>query len=344
MVAATIEGVATRGLVSCVPTRREGVEELAARFGGDAARRIADATGIRARRLAGPDECVSDMADAAARRLLAALDWPADSIDLLMVVTQTGDHALPGVASLLHHRLGLDRRVAAMDVGLGCSGYVYGLWMVATMLKGCRDGRRALLVVGDATTRMVDPDDRAVAPLFGDAVSVTALEADPAAPPMTFVLGSDGAGAPYLMARGGGLRHPDEPPRLFMDGTQVFAFTLREVPANVAATLAAAGIDIGDVDLVVPHQANRQMLDRLGRKIGAAPERMVAAMAEYGNTSSASIPLAITSALAETLSASRRRLLLSGFGVGWSWGSAVVSMGPLAACETMPLGPERGVC
>lgn len=337
MVAATIEGVATRGLVSCVPARREGVEELAARFGEDAARRIAEATGIHARHLAGPGECVGDMAAAAAERLLAALDWSADSIDLLMVVTQTGDHVLPGVASLLHHRLGLDRRVAAMDVGLGCSGYVYGLWMAATMLNGCRGGRRALLVVGDVTSRMIDPDDRSVAPLFGDAVAVTALEADEAASPMTFVLGSDGAGAPYLMARGGGSRHPDEPARLFMDGTQVFAFTLREVPENVAATLAAAGIGIGDVDHVVPHQANRQMLDRLGRKIGAAPDRVVAAMGEHGNTSSASIPLAITTALSGPLTTASRRLLLSGFGVGWSWGSAVVSMGPLALCETIQL-------
>jgi 3-oxoacyl-[acyl-carrier-protein] synthase III len=334
----TAQGVAVRGIVACVPSHVETFDDLAARFGADAARRVADATGIESRRLAEPGQCFSDLAYAAAAGLLADLGWAADSVDALIVVTQTPDYKLPGVAPLLQHRLGLSRGCAAFDVGLGCSGYVYGLWLAAHLIAGGA-ARRVLLSAGDATSQLVDKDDRATAPLFGDAATATALERDDQAPPMTFALGTDGAGAPYLTAAGGGARRPDEKPRLFMDGTQVFAFTLREAPANIAAVLAAGGHSVADMDFVVLHQANRQMLERLARKIGATPEQTVLALADYGNTSSASIPLAICSALQQKLSVGRRkRLLLSGFGVGWSWGAATLSLEPTIACRVTPPG------
>lgn len=332
MTAGVVGGVAVRGVVSCLPARVEGLAEMAARFGADAARRIADATGIENRRLVAPGQCFSDLAYDAAAGLLADLQWSPDSVDILIVVTQTPDHVFPGVAPLLQHRLGLSRATAAFDVGLGCSGYVYGLWLAAHLLAS-GGGKRALLAVGDATSQLVDPMDRATAPLFGDAAAVTALERDPAAPPMAFSLGTDGAGAPYLTAAGGAGRQPDEKPKLFMDGTQVFAFTLREAPASMAAALTVAQAGVGDIDHVVLHQANKQMIERLARKIGATPEQTVLALADCGNVSSASIPLALTIALTEQLKSSSRRLLLSGFGVGWSWGSAVIEVGPLAACR-----------
>lgn len=332
MTTGIVGGVALRGVVACLPVRAEGGAEMAARFGADAARRIADATGIENRRLVAPGQCFSDLAYDAAAGLLADLQWSPDSVDILIVVTQTPDHVFPGVAPLLQHRLGLSRATAAFDVGLGCSGYVYGLWLAAHLLAS-GGGKRALLAVGDATSQLVDPMDRATAPLFGDAAAVTGLERDETAPPMAFSLGTDGAGAPYLTAAGGAGRLPDETPRLFMDGTQVFAFTLREAPASMAAALAMAGAGVGDIDHVVLHQANKQMIERLARKIGATPEQTVLALADCGNVSSASIPLALTIALTEQLKSSSRRLLLSGFGVGWSWGSAVIEVGPLATCR-----------
>ena len=334
MTVSVVGGVALRGVTSCLPARVEGVAAMAARFGADAARRIADATGIENRRLVAPGQCFSDLACDAAAGLLADLQWSPDSVDILIAVTQTPDHVFPGVAPLLQHRLGLSRAVAAFDVGLGCSGYVYGLWLAAHLLASGA-GKRALLAAGDATSQLVDPTDRATAPLFGDAAAVTALERDETAPPMAFSLGTDGAGAPYLTVAGGAGRLPLDKPRLFMDGTQVFAFTLREAPASMAAALAAAGMAISDIDHVVMHQANKQMIERLARKIGATLEQTVLALADCGNVSSASIPLALTTSLAEGLKSGPRRLLLSGFGVGWSWGSAVVEIGPLTACRAM---------
>ncbi|MCW2243728.1 ketoacyl-ACP synthase III [Azospirillum canadense] len=336
MVASVIDGVALRGLVACVPERRETVDDLAARFGEDAARKVAKATGIEARRLVPPHQCTSDLGEAAARRLLDGLGWDAGTVDLLVMVTQTHDRIMPASGFRLHHRLGLGRQAAVMDLTLGCSGYVYGLWTASAMLKAAGGGR-ALLVAGDTTSRVLDPNDRAVAPLFGDAAAATALELDEAAAPIAFTLGSDGAGAPYLTVPGGALREPDAPAHLFMDGTQVFAFTLREVPASVRAALDLAGWTMDGVDHFVLHQANAQMIRHLAQKLGAAPAQTVVGLAEYGNTSSASIPLALASELGGRLRSARARLLLSGFGVGWSWGSVALATGPLAVCGTMQI-------
>ncbi|MFV3076224.1 3-oxoacyl-ACP synthase III family protein [Niveispirillum fermenti] len=333
MAQARIHAIALRGIVSALPTTVEGEAEMAARFGADQARRIAAATGIRQRHIIGPDQCMSDLAVPAAHALLADLGWLAGTIDLLITVTQTPDHPLPATACLLQQRLGLGRHCAAFDVGLGCSGYVYGLWLAASLLSGMGRGR-CLLVAGDTTSRTLDRDDRSVAPLFGDAASVTALEFDPGAGMLTIDAGTDGTGAPYLIQPGGGARRPDGG-KLFMDGTQVFAFTLREVPKAIAATLAAADCDIRMMDHVVLHQANEMMVRRLGQKIGADTGQMVMALADRGNTSSASIPLAICDTLGPSLRSDRRHLLLSGFGVGWSWATAVWQVGPVDTCRTI---------
>jgi len=339
MALARISGLTLHGVVSALPRHREGEQQLADRFGADQARRLAAATGIRERPLAGPDTCTSDLMVPAAQRLLDGLGWARGSVDLLVLVSQTHDHPLPATACLVQQRLGLGRHCAAFDLGLGCSGYVYGLWTVAALLRSvvppADRPARALLLAGDTTSRLLDPADRSVAPLFGDAASATALSLDPDGADAWFDLGSDGAGAPYLKMPGGGLRDPGGG-SLFMDGTQVFAFTLREVPGAIARTLAAAGWSLADVDHVVLHQANEMMIRRLGQKIGVRPDQLVVDLAEHGNTSSASIPLALSGALAASLCGGTRRLLLSGFGVGWSWATVALPLdGPLAVCDVL---------
>ena len=344
MTQARLTGITLRGIVSAVPERHEGEAELAARFGADAARRIAEATGIRGRHLVPEGQCTSDLAVAAAERLMRRLGWSPDDIDLLVFVSQTHDHILPATACLAQKRLGLPKGCAAFDLSLGCSGYVYGLWAAGGLLPTLGGRGRALLLAGDTTSRLLDADDRSVAPLFGDAATATALELDPAAPPLHVDLGTDGAGAPYLIVPGGAMRRPAEAgaprtgpegDRLFMDGTQVFAFTLREVPGAIRAKLERAGWTAADVDAFVLHQANEMMIRRLGQKVGATEAQLVLALAAHGNTSSASIPLAMTEALAGPLTVGRRKLLLSGFGVGWSWATAALEAGPLGACETV---------
>jgi 3-oxoacyl-[acyl-carrier-protein] synthase-3 len=321
-----VQGVAIRGLVAALPARTETADDLAAAFGDDAARRIADATGIETRHVVAPGQGLLDLARPAAARLLERLGWDAGDVDALVVVTQTGERVLPAAACVLQHALGLPKRAAAFDLNLGCSGYVYGLWTLSSLFA-TTEARRAILVVGDVTSTLCGVNDRNVRPLFGDAVVATALERDEGAPPMCFALGSDGAGAPYLTAPRDG--------NLFMDGTQVFALTLREVPGNVAEAMKLAGWTVADVAHFVLHQANAMMLRRLGAKLGIPSEQLVIALERFGNTSSASIPLAMVSALADPLVAAPCNLLLSGFGVGWSWGSVALTCGPLGAADLL---------
>ena len=320
------------GLVSALPTHVEENAALADRFGAEAIAKIIAATGIE-RRPIGTTETVGSLGTLAGRRLLERLDWPTETIDLIVVVTQTPDYPMPATACIMQHALGLAPHTAAFDLSLGCSGFVYGLSVVSSLLA-TGAARRALLVTGDITSRLIGADDRSLAPLFGDAVSVTALEADGGLGRISFDLGSDGSGAPYLTCRAGGTVEPG-PARLFMDGTQVMAFSLKQVRPSIQRVMAEAGRTMADVDHVVLHQANAMMLKVLGQKLGATAEQLVIALKDYGNTSSASIPLALTETFAGGAGGGTKRLLLSGFGVGWSWASAWWETPAPAVCEVI---------
>jgi 3-oxoacyl-[acyl-carrier-protein] synthase-3 len=306
------------GLVSALPAHSEANADLAGRFGAETIAKIIAATGIERRPIA-RTETVGELGTLAARHLLARLDWAPETVDLVVVVTQTPDYPMPATACLLQNALGLAKATAAFDLSLGCSGFVYGLSVVSSLLA-TGAAKRALLVTGDITSRLIGAGDRSLAPLFGDAVSVTALEAGGTGTDrMSFDLGTDGSGAPYLTCHTGGTVEPG-PARLFMDGTQVMAFSLKQVRPSIQRVMAEAGKAMAEVDHVVLHQANAMMLKTLGQKIGAAPEQLVIALRDYGNTSSASIPLALTDCLGG--GEGTKRLVLSGFGVGWSWASA----------------------
>jgi 3-oxoacyl-[acyl-carrier-protein] synthase-3 len=307
------------GLVSALPGQVEENADLAGRFGAETIAKIIAATGIERRPVA-ITETVGDLGTLAARHLLDRLGWAASEVGLIVVVTQTPDYPMPATACIMQHALGVPVSAAAFDLALGCSGFVYGLSVVASLLAAGA-AKRALLVTGDITSRLIGADDRALAPLFGDAVSVAALEAGTGIGKIAFDLGTDGSGAPYLTCRTGGTVEPG-PARLSMDGTQVMAFSLKRVRPSIERVLAEAGRTMAEVDHVVLHQANAMMLKTLGQKIGATPEQLVVAVKDYGNTSSASIPLALTERLADAADGDTKRLLLSGFGVGWSWASA----------------------
>jgi 3-oxoacyl-[acyl-carrier-protein] synthase-3 len=305
------------GIVTALPATMQENSDLAVYFGAETMAKIIAATGIE-RRPVSAHHTVSDLGVAAAEVLLEKLGWTRDSIGLLIVVTQTPDYPLPSTACIIQNRLGLEKATAAFDLGLGCSGYAYGLSVVSALMSS-GGLSRALLVTGDITTRMIAEDNRSIAPLFGDAVAVTALEMSEGGS-IAFDLGSDGAGAPYLISKAGGLAAPGKPD-IFMDGTQVMAFSLKQVAPSIERALNAASRTIGEMDHVVLHQANAMMLKTLGTKIGAREDQLVYALRDFGNTSSASIPLALCDHLSKAKA--DLSLLLCGFGVGWSWSTAV---------------------
>jgi 3-oxoacyl-[acyl-carrier-protein] synthase-3 len=340
----SVPGVALRGVVSALPARRVTNEHFKADFSDDDINDVIKMIGVEARHWVAEGQTSSDLCLAATQRLLARLDWAADSIDALIHVSQTPNQRLPATACELHGALGLSPNCQAFDVGLGCSGYVYGLWMASALINaGCR---RVLLLAGDSSSRMIDPKDRGTALLFGDAGTASALEASPGAAPIHFVLGTDGAGARNLLVQGGGFRDiaADErraegynPDTLFMDGGAVFTFTLKAVPALIRQTLGRAGASVDEVDALVLHQANRFMLNHIAKKVGVPPERTPINIDRYGNTSSSSLPLVLCSDLGERLTREPMRLMLAGFGVGYSWGGVQMDTTPLGCAETLVL-------
>jgi 3-oxoacyl-[acyl-carrier-protein] synthase III len=338
----SVPGVRLRGVVAATPAAVVDNAAFAERFGEAAVRDVCKMTGVEHRRWAAEGQTTSDLCLAAAERLLERLGWTPDSVDALIFVSQTPDQRLPATACGLHGRLGLAPHCQAFDVGLGCSGYVYGLWLAAALVNaGCR---RVLLMAGDTSSRMVDPHDRATAMLFGDAGSASAIEATPAHAPTLFQLGTDGSGAGHLIVPGGGFRGPGaqtriaasgDPDHLLMDGGEVFGFTLRAVPAMVRAVLEDAELGLDALDALVLHQANSFMLRHIVKKLGLPPERAPINIDRFGNTSSASIPLVMATDLAERLVARGGRVLMAGFGVGYSWGAALMELAPLDCAELL---------
>jgi 3-oxoacyl-[acyl-carrier-protein] synthase-3 len=337
-----IAGVRIAGIASAVPTQAYGLESLGF-IDPEQALKISENVGVRTRRIAPPSICTSDLCYAAADRLMRELDWAPGEIAGLIFITQTPDYVIPATSHALHARLKLPVSCYAFDINLGCSGFVYGLWIAASLMQNVKG--KTLLLVGDTISHTISPRDRSVAPLFGDAGSATALEPSADAAPMFFELGADGSGVASLIVPAGGFRRPRDASTgvrslregqnirgdddLFMDGPEVFTFTLQRVPGLVKAILGNAGRQLDSIDSVVFHQANRFMLDYLAKRIKIPPEKFAIALEDFGNTSSASIPMAITTTgLRERLRNSTARLLLAGFGVGFSWAATVLQCGP----------------
>ena len=332
MHAPAVTGVRITGIAGAVPSHREPVSAAASLFGAEEVERIQQSSGIQHRHIAPESVCTSDLCQAAAERLLSELEWPRESIGGLIFVSQTPDYVLPATSCALHARLGLAKSCAAFDVNLACSGYIYGLWIAALMAAS---GRRVLLLAGDTTSRLVSPQDRATALLFGDAGTATTIEPDSSAPPMYFELGTDGAGERNLIVPAGGFRHRHSTATavrtereggnfraeedLFMDGGEIFAFTLNCIPKLVRTILAHTGWTVADVGHFVFHQSNRCILQHLSKRMQLPPEKVVLALENYGNTASASIPLAITTHLRDAVAGSSTRLILAGYGAGYSW-------------------------
>lgn len=338
MAASTIASVRIAGIAAVVPSQSSQVG------GSDSDQdltKVIASTGVRSRRVAPREVCTSDLCAKAAELVLEEVNWDRDTLDLLIFISQTPDHVLPATACLLHGRLRLNKQCAAFDVNLGCSGYVYGLALASAHLQSGM-ASRVLLLVGDTISKITSDKDRSVAYLFGDAGTATLLERNESGAPMSFITGSDGTGGAHLQVDAGLFRRPsteatrtvttreggnmrnDE--QLFMNGPEIFNFTIREIPALIKATLDQAQWSLDDVDAVVFHQANQFMLNYLSKRMKLPPEKVVLALEEYGNTSSASIPLAICAQLRDRIGAGRIKLLLAGFGVGFSWAAATVEL------------------
>jgi 3-oxoacyl-[acyl-carrier-protein] synthase-3 len=316
-------------------------QQLAEAFPGWSVEKIDQKTGIQARHIALPEECASDLGFAAAELLFESTRCPRESIDFLLFCTQSPDYFLPTTACLLQDRLGLAKSVGALDFNLGCSGYIYGLGLAQGLIE-TGQASNVLLITAETYTKYIHPQDRSVRTIFGDAAAATWISAEPSKESWLgpYVYGTDGKGGPNLMVPAGALRmpHSAETARestdasgnirsddhLYMNGPEIFAFTMEVVPRTVNELLSKASLTLDDVDLIIFHQANKYMLEHLRKSVHIPAEKFYLSFANCGNTVSSTIPIALQNALREGRLHDGSRVMLIGFGVGYSWGGTIL--------------------
>ncbi len=331
-----IKNVVIRGIAACVPknTVNNSViyEEKWTGY-----ENFVNATGIAKHRNSSKDVCASDLCVKAAEILLEDMGWERSEIDAVVFVSQTPDYYnVPATSCLIQDRLGLSKNCYTLDISLGCSGWVYAMTVVGSLMQNGTI-RRGLLLAGDTPTKFCSPEDKSTYPLFGDAGTVTALEYSESASPIRFAMYSDGSGYKAINLNAGGYRNPvtkesfevkdygDGKARcdlqLAMDGESVFVFGISQAPKAIKALSEQYDINLGEVDLFTFHQANLFMNEKIRKKLKIEAEKVPYSMQEFGNTSCASIPLTLVARKAEQLRNGKVRHIACGFGVGLSWGA-----------------------
>ena len=286
---------------------------------------ITERTGIKERRIAAPEEALTDLALPAAHVALAQAGVEAKDIDLLVCATVTPDMMFPTSSALLADELGAPD-AAAYDLLAGCTGFMYALAQAYGMIAaGLAD--RALVVGGDVLSRILDWTDRSTLILFGDGAGAVVLERTPQRGFLGFELGADGGGGIHLSLPGSGSRKLEDASAngyVHMNGREVFKFATRVLVSSAQAVLDRCGVAVEDVDVYVPHQANVRIMDHAAQKLGIPRERMVVNVDRYGNTSSGSIPLALAEAQRDGRLKKGDLVLMTGMGAGLTWGSGLM--------------------
>lgn len=331
----TLHNVRFAGMATCVPKRIvSNLTDCKPQLRSERERLVRN-IGIEQRRMAPEWQCFSDLAFDAAEVLLAQLEWRREEIDALIVVTQSPDFLAPATAIILQDRLGLSHATVAFDVNLGCSGYPFGINLLGSMIAA-GGVKKGLLLVGDRGASLNDP-------IFSDAGTATALEFSADAAPMYFDLNSDGSGHKAIILPVGGHREPVDIQHLIpfredendhwhrmidlkLDGSAVLSFSTQRVPPAVEKLLDYAGASKGEVDYFIFHQANRMINETIRKKLGLPVEKVPSTLRDFGNTSGASLPVTMTVRINKELEEGSKRVLLSGFGIGLSWGTCLLNI------------------
>jgi 3-oxoacyl-[acyl-carrier-protein] synthase III len=298
---------------------------------------IVERTGIRERRFATEEQALTDIAEPAAIAALADAGVDASSIDLIIVATVTPDMMFPTSSALLADSLGMPD-AAAYDLLAGCTGFMYALAQAYSMISSGLS-KRALVVGGDVLSKILDWTDRSTLVLFGDGAGAVVLEPVQTGGFLGFELGADGGGGDSLWLPGSGSRHFENADKLVkMNGREVFKFATRVMVSSASKVLDECGLTVDDVDVYVPHQANKRIIDYAAGKLGIPAEKIVVNVDRYGNTSSGSIPLALADAAADGRLHEGELVLMTGMGAGLTWGSALIEWTPSHMNRQMETG------
>lgn len=328
------------GVACAVPTQIVRVKDFAEQFGEEYCQKFSESTGIREFRKTREHQTASDLCFSAAEQILSHKKAERERIGALVFVAHSTDYRRPATACVLHKRLGLNKDCAAFDISLGCSAFVYGLQVVCSLMANSNIDK-ALLLVGETLTKMTHPKDKSVAMLFGDGGSAILLEKSHEKSVINGMLKTDGTGYRSIIAPAGGFRNMNATHEEFvwadgnvrtlynttMQGEEVFAFTISDVPRTVKQFLAETGTTIDDYDCLAFHQANQFIQKMLVKKLKTTSENMPLCLDRYGNPSAPAIPLVMCDQYGNDTSSRDLRFLMCGFGVGLSWGvsSAIVN-------------------
>lgn len=346
------KNVTIKGVAACVPVNKVSNTDNPY-FSQSDINAFVNNVGVEEFRISDPEICTSDLCVAAAERLLEELNVDKTEIGILVFVSQSPDYYfLPNTACILQNRLQLSNETLAFDVPLGCSGYIYGLNLIASYLSSGQI-KKGLLLVGDTASKIPYPKDKSSSLLFGDAGAATLLEYNEGAEGLHFHMATDGAGYKAIIVPEGGFRNrfteqslteykSDEgllrtPHSLHLDGFDVFSFGITEAPRTCKKLMEHLHLSNEDIDYAIFHQANKMMNEKIRKKLGLPENKVPYSLRHFGNTSSASIPLTMVTELRSNLQQQSSRLLLCGFGVGLSWGTLYTKCDSLVVSELIEI-------
>lgn len=321
------------GIESAVPTKIVKSTDFNEKFGEEAVQKFVDMTGVKEHRMSFNHQTASDFGFIAAEKLLNEKSIDRESIGILVFGAHSTDYRRPATACVLHKRLGLSKECAAFDVSLGCSAFIYCTQVAASMLE-CSDAKRALIVVGETMTKMIYPEDKSAAMLFGDGGAAVLLEKTEEENVLAGKVCTDGTGYRAIIAPAGGFRNLEDShePMVWadgstrtlyntnMNGTDVFSFTVTKVPKTIKEFLKETEQDVDQFDCLAFHQANQFIHQQLAKKLKADINKMPLCLDRYGNTSASAIPLLLSDVYGEDTESKELNILMCGFGVGLSWG------------------------
>lgn len=330
------------GIASYIPVDTLTNEQLAAEFPDWSVDKIFEKTGIKSRPIASTSDTCSSMAVNASLNLFKKLSVKPESIDYVLLCTQSPDYKLPTTACVVQRELGIPTHAGALDFNLGCSGYVYGLSLAKGLIESGQSNR-VLLITSELYSRYINKRDKSVRTLFGDAATATLVEGVESERQLMsgFVFGSDGSGSKNLIVPHGGSTYAIDGSsatettdnsgnvrsqiNLYMNGAEILIFTLKSVPKLVDSILDKSNLGRSDIDRVVFHQANKFILEKLRKKTKFTEEQFLVSYENYGNTVSSTIPLGLELAERDGELKNGDKILISGFGVGYSWAGAVIN-------------------
>ncbi len=332
-----VKNVEIVGVSACVPKQKEDNSQIYPKW-GDYDSFIAS-TGINSHRVAPSNITTCDLCYESAKKLMTELQWNKDEIEALIFVSQTPDYVLPPTSCILQEKLELSQNCYTLDVSLGCSGWVYGLSVITSLMQNGTI-KKGLLLVGDTISKICSKEDKSTYPLFGDAGSATALVYNQNASPFYFNLHTDGTGYNNIIVKDGGYRNPVSESslrsklvsegiernslNLELDGMNVFSFGITKVPKCINELVEHFNLDKEKIDLFVFHQANKFMNEKICKKLKLDKKKTPLSLDDFANTSCASIPLTLVTRCQENLKNTSQSLIACGFGVGLSWGGVAL--------------------